>query len=75
MSLIQATGEGWEDKTKVATLYMQTPHSRLHVVLNQKGAWYRRPGMCPRCHASLMGSNQIIDRGILGLWCRECDDG
>ena len=75
VSDINAPGQGWEDKTKRATLYMQVPRSKLHTVLHQRVAWCRRPGMCPRCHASLIGSNNIIDRGILGLWCRECDDG
>jgi len=64
----------FEDKTLTATLYMQTPHSRLHTILNQRFAWYRHPGMCPRCHAYLTGRNEIVDNGILGLWCKECED-
>ena len=74
MSLIQAAGDGWEDKTNVATLYMQVPHTRLTTVLLQRASYARRSGMCPRCDAYLTGRNNIIDRGIIGLWCAECDD-
>ena len=65
----------FEDKTLTATLYRQTPHSRLHTVLYQRLSWIRMPGLCPRCRAYLTGRNEIVDRGILGLWCTECVDG
>ena len=57
-----------------AMLYMTTPHMRLTTMLLQHGAYARRPGMCPRCGACLMGRNDIIDKGYSGLWCKECDD-
>ncbi len=71
---IQAPGAGWVDKTKTATLYMQTPHTKLHTVLKQRVAWYRQPGLCPRSHHRLHDGNHIVDKGILGLWCEECED-
>lgn len=63
-----------EDGTLVATLYMQTPHTTFHTILKQRGRWHRQPGKCPRSRHRLHSSNQIVDRGILGLWCEECVD-
>ena len=62
------------DKTLTATLYMQTPSTHLTAVLMQRAGYARRPGICPRCGAYLMGHNHIVEKGYSGLWCRECDE-
>ena len=64
----------FDDKTKTAMLYADTPDTWLGMVLKQRSTWRRTPTMCPRCGAYLYGRNHIVDKRYGGLYCVVCNE-
>jgi len=58
-----------------AEMYGNGIESEFTLHLLQRAEYHRRPGVCPRCGAviSRLGHTHIIDHGINGLCCTECE--